>query len=298
MHRRHSAAFGLRISKAGALYIVITLLLGFSAVNTGNNLLFLVVSGLLAFMSVTGLAGMLNIRRLTPELLPPEEIFAAMPATFRIRVHNAKHFLPAFLIRLECPDGSGVTIPLVKRSGFAEGNITLTFPERGQAAVGTITISSPFPVNFFTRWWTYPMEERCVVFPRLIHGQAAGDGPERNRVGSTGRQNRGLDGELEHIGEYSGREPLRMIHWKLSARGDELLVKEFGRQAAQPLIVDLNALPGRDMEERISRAAGLIRRWTRERPVGLTLRDRTLPAEAGHRHELHLLTELALYDID
>jgi len=256
-----------------------------------------VVSGLLAFMSVTGLAGMLNIKRLTPELLAPAEIFAAMPATFQLRVHNSKRFLPAFLIRLEYPGGQGVTIPLVARSGSGEGHITLTFAERGWAAVGAITVSSAFPVNFFTRWWTFPMEERLLVFPRLIHGPALGNGQERKQVGSTVRQNRGMDGELERIGEYSGNEPLRMIHWKLSARSDELLVKEFGRQAAQPLVIDLDALPG-TQEERISRAAGLVRRWCRERPVGLKLRDRTIPAEAGQRHGLKLLTELALYGID
>jgi len=295
-HRRHTAAFGLRISKAGALYIVITLLLGFSAVNTGNNLLFLVVSGLLAFMSVTGLTGMLNIKRLTPELLPPEELFAGVPATFRLRVRNAKRYLPAFLVRLECIGGPGVTIPLVPRSGAAEGNVTLTFPRRGWAAVDAITVSSPFPVNFFTRWWTFHLEERFVVFPHLGRGPATGDGRERQHPGSTTRLSRGLEGELERISDYSGAEPLRMIHWKLSARSDELLVKEFGRAAAQPLVIDLDALPG-GVEERLSRAAGLVRRWSGERPVGLKLRDRAIPAEAGHRHELHLLTELALYDV-
>jgi uncharacterized protein (DUF58 family) len=252
-----------------------------------------VVSGLLAFMSVTGLAGMLNIKRITPELLPPVEIFAAMPATFRLRVHNTKRWLPAFLIRLECPDGQGITIPLVSATGSAEGSITLTFPDRGWAVVETITVSSPFPVNFFTRWWTFPMEERFVVFPRLIHGQTSGNGREQRHPGSTIRQNRGLDGELERVGEYSGSEPLRMIHWKLSARSDELLVKEFGRQAAQPLNIDLDSLPG-NLEERISRAAGLVRRWSGERPVGLRLGNRTIPAEAGRRHASRLLTELAL----
>jgi uncharacterized protein (DUF58 family) len=88
-----------------------------------------------------------------------------------------------------------------------------------------------------------------------------------------------------------------MIHWKLSARSDELLVKEFGHATAQPLVIDLDALPG-NLEGRISLAAGLVRRWSRERPVGLKLRDRTIPAEAGHRHGIKLLTELALYDVD
>ena len=245
-------------------------------------------------MSVTGLAGMLNIKRLTPELLPPAELFAGTPATFRLRVRNSKRLLPSFLIRLECPAGQGVTIPLVSAAGSAEGHIALTFPDRGWAGIGTITISSPFPVNFFTRWWIFPTEETLLDFPHLIQGHPSGDGQERQHRGTTARGNRGLDGELEHIGEYSGSEPLRMIHWKLSARGDELLVKEFGRQAAQPLVIDLDALPG-NREERISRAAWLVRRWSGERPVGLRFDNRTIPAEAGHRHGTILLTELALY---
>lgn len=272
--------------------------MGFSAVNTGNNLLFLVVSGLLAFMSVTGLAGMLNIKGLTPELLPPMELFAGTPACFRLQVRNAKRLLPSFLIRLEFPGGHGVTLPLVPRSGSAEGCVTLTIPGRGRAGVGTITVSSPFPVNFFTRWWTFPAEAGFIVFPRLIKGQPDGNDRGQKQVGSAIRQNRGLDGELERIGNYSGSEPLRMIHWKLSARSDELLVKQFGRLTAQPLVIDIDTLPGSNIEERISRAAWLVRRWSRERPVGLRFGGRIIPAEAGHRHSLRLLTELALYGID
>ena len=63
-------AFGLKINTSGALYVLVTLLIGFAAVNTGNNLLFLVVSGLLAFMSVTGLAGMYNIKKLISRVFP------------------------------------------------------------------------------------------------------------------------------------------------------------------------------------------------------------------------------------
>lgn len=270
--------------------------MGFSAVNTGNNLLFLVVSGLLAFMSVTGLAGMSNIKGLIPELIPPEEVFAGVAAPFRLRIRNAKRHIPSFLIRIDCPDGQGCIIPLVARGGSAEGNLTLTFAGRGRAGIGPITVSSPFPVNFFTRYWIFPEQRSIIVFPRLSRGTSAGDGREARRTGSSVRQERGVDGELERIAPYSGSEPLRMIHWKLSARGDELLVKEFGRQTAQPLIIDLDAQPGLDLEERISRAAWLVRRWVRERPVGLRLGGRTIPAEAGQRHGTVLLTELALYD--
>ena len=317
--------------------------MGFAAVNTGNNLLFLIVSGLLAFMSVTGLAAMLNLQRLTPELLAPPEIYAGTPTPFRLRVHNGKRLLPSFLLRLEvtvpevvsgesahCPktvsEGRvpplrerglraiarlgkqtddkadavpcGVTLPVVSAGTSAEGTVTLSFARRGRIGIGRITVSSTFPVNFFNRFWTFSLATTCIVFPRLQPGMAPGDGTETMRLGQTARHRRGLDGELERIAAYSGREPLRMIHWKLSARGDDLLVKEFGSQAAPPLLIDLDSLPGPSLEERIRHAAWLVKRWTGERPVGLKLGERRLPAAAGHRHGLHLLTELALYGHD
>jgi uncharacterized protein (DUF58 family) len=272
--------------------------LGFSAVNTGNNLLFLVVSGLLAFMSVTGYAGMRNIKGLTPEVIAPAEIFAGTAAPFRLRIHNHKRHVTSFLVRLECPGGQGITFPLVGRKSSVEGDIVLIFPDRGHAAIDRVTISSPFPVNFFTRYWTFASDSRFVVFPRLLAGTTVGDNGETNRQGSSTRRNRGLDGELERIAVYSGNEPLRMIHWKLSARGEDLLVKEFGRQASPPLIIDLDSLPGHGLEQHISRAAWLVRRWVPLRPVGLKCGKRVIPAETGRRHGMKLLTELALYGRD
>lgn len=272
--------------------------MGFSAVNTGNNLLFLVVSGLLAFMCVTGYAGMLNIKGLTPKILPPAEIFAGSAARFGLSVQNGKRRAASFLIRLELHGGQGVTIPLVGPGASAEGGVSLTFPERGRTGVARITISSRFPVNFFTRWWTFTLDENFIVFPRLLPWTPTIPGHDAERSGSSSRQARGLDGELERIAGYSGSEPYRMIHWKLSARGEELVVKEFGRQAAPPLIIDLETLPGQGLEERISRAAWMVRRWVQERPVGLVCGNRTIPAEAGHRQRVKLLTELATYGRD
>ncbi len=296
LRHRLRADFGLRISKAGGLYIAITLLLGFSAVNTGNNLLFLVVSGLLAFMSVTGLAGMLNLKKLTPQLLPPTEIFAGTCAPFQLKIHNGKRSMPSYLIRVDCSGGQGITLPVVSPGSFGEGVVELTFSRRGRVTVGKIKLSSSFPVNFFNRTWTFFQELDLIVFPRLLSGMAGGEGDRRQRPGSFLRRSRGHEGELERIAGYTGREPLRMIHWKLSARGDDLVVKEFGGQSALPLVIDPETLPGQNREERISRAAWLVKRWSPVRPVGLRLNGRTIPAGGGHRHCLQLLTELALHD--
>jgi uncharacterized protein (DUF58 family) len=249
-------------------------------------------------MSVTGMAGMLNLKGLTPQPLPPEEIFAGTPVFFRLKLHNAKPHIPSFLLRLECQGVKTVVIPLVPPGESVFTTMGLTFLRRGEARVASITISSPFPVNFFIRYVTISLDTAVVVFPRLLPGVAGGDSQGADRLGNGARLARGGDGELERIYGYSGCEPLRMIHWKLSARGDELLVKEYGRQAMSPLVIDLENQPGRTLEEKVSMAAWLVKHWAPLRPVGLKLAGRSIPAEVGHGHAIHLLTELALYDRD
>ncbi|HIJ96501.1 MAG TPA: DUF58 domain-containing protein [Desulfuromonadales bacterium] len=275
-----------------------TLLLGFAAVNTGNNLLFLVVSGLLAFMSVTGYVGMLNIKQLLPELIPPPEVYAGTQAGFRLRVSNTKRHIPSFLIRMESGHSLGGVVPFVPRSQAAERPVTFLFPRRGKVTLDPVRISSNFPVNFFTRFWMFDLQQQLIVFPALLP-LSADDGPPSDVSGASRCvDQRGQEGELERIASYSGREPFKTIHWKLSARGDDLLVKQFGSQSAPPLHVDLDSMPGSTLEERISQAAWLVKRWSMQRPVSLMLEQTHIPAGMGAQHERHLLTELALYACD
>ncbi len=249
-------------------------------------------------MAVTGLAGMYNIKGLDPYLLPPGEIFAGTPAPFRLCVKNNKQYLPSFLISLKSASGSSVTFPLVPKNSLSEASIMLTFSQRGPAPAGLITISSTYPVGFFSRFWTFENSARFIVYPRLLSAGYSDSGKDQTGNGFSLRRERGIEGELEQIYPYSGAEPLRAIHWKLSARSHDLMVKVFGSQSAKPLLIDLAGMPGQSEEERISRAAWLVRRLVCDRPVGLVLGSRVIPAEYGKQHGRLLLTELALYGRD
>lgn len=248
-------------------------------------------------MSVTGLAGMLNLKGLTPELLPPSEVFAGSASLYRLRLTNSKRYLPSFLIRVQSSAGQSITFLMLPPNTTVEKSVALILPVRGIAGLGSITISSPFPVDFFTRFWTFSSDDEIIVFPRLIAGSLRGDGSEQRLIGTASRRERGQDGELERIAAYSGREPLRVIHWKLSARGDDLLVKGFGCQTTPPLVIDLDSLTGITLEDRISQAAWLVRRWVLERPVGLCSGSRTILPASGRAQGALLLKELALYGL-
>jgi uncharacterized protein (DUF58 family) len=103
----------------------------------------------------------------------------------------------------------------------------------------------------------------------------------------------GSEGEIRSIRAYSG-EPLRQIHWRLSARQRQWLVKVQAGSADTPLLVDPDQLPGATLEERLSGACWLVREGLRrQRPTGLRLGGRSFAAASGRSHLLRLLAELA-----
>src|SRR3989442_3032730 len=79
--------------------------LGFAAINTGNNLLYLLVSMLLGLVVVSGILSEQSIRGLRVEPLPPGELFAGRPALLAARILNRKRSRTSYSVTLEVADG-------------------------------------------------------------------------------------------------------------------------------------------------------------------------------------------------
>ena len=88
------------VTRAGLVYIVITVVIGIAAINTGNNLLYIIVAALLSAILVSGIASAVVLRNLELEIHLPEHIFAGRPALARIVLRNGSQWLPSFSIRV------------------------------------------------------------------------------------------------------------------------------------------------------------------------------------------------------
>jgi uncharacterized protein (DUF58 family) len=275
------------------VYIALTLLLGFAAVNTGNNLIYLLVSALLGFMVVSGILGRGNLRHLHLDLLFPDEIYAGIPTLITLRLTNGRRRSHAFLLRVLILDQAPLFVAISRRES-ATTTIEVTFQERGVRNLTGIRLSSIFPINFFRRSFPLTDVPTVTVFPAPRPCQnrtAEGSAP---RLGERPLARLGLDGDLAGIADYSGSEPMKSIHWKLSARHDQLKIKKQDATTTSPLIVELDELPGAGLEERLSCASFLINNCSRAgRPVGLKLGGRVLEPSTGRPHKLRLLKELA-----
>lgn len=275
-----------------------TLLLGFAAVNTGNNLLYLLVSALLGFMAVSGFLGRWNLARLELRCAPPEEVYDGVPTLLGIELVNRRRFLPVCLMEVTLA-GERVLFPLVEPGGAQHKPLPATLHGRGHQPLPILEVRSRFPINFFIRRMTLAVAEPVLVFPTP---RPCPEGARPDPAGERGlRQSRqrGIEGEVSRIGEYRGGEPLKLIHWKLSARHDQLKVKELSAPARAPVMLDLAELPGAGLEERLRGACWLVGRFLRAgRPVGLRAGTTEIAPACSRAHKLRLLKVLALYGRD
>jgi uncharacterized protein (DUF58 family) len=269
-------------------------MLGFAAVNTGNNLLYLMVSALLGFMAVSGLLGQQNLQRLAVEVLPEEDLFAHLPAKISVQLHNRRRWLPAFLLQIEIGAGHRL-YPVVPAGDKMKLSLPLTLAERGYQDVPEIWIRSCFPINFFIRSRKIVNPSQFLVFPQpqsvtIPLSQAEGRHERRQELIQPGN-----DGELRNIDNYQASDPLKSIHWKLSARHDDYKVKRLNRLGAPAVILNLTDFSG-SLEQRLAQCTFTINQMTRQQQaVGLQLDELHIAPTAGRNQQIKLLTELALY---
>ena len=144
-----------------------TLLFGFAAVNTGNNLIFLIVATLLAFMSVSGVLGWLNIRGMNVHVEFPDEVYSGLDTLLTVRLQNSKRKFPAFLMKVAVLNQT-VRYDLLACGEEGKSSFVFRFPNRGAYPIAVAEISSPFPINFFVRSRWVAVNRNVVVFPAPV----------------------------------------------------------------------------------------------------------------------------------
>jgi uncharacterized protein (DUF58 family) len=275
-----------------------TLLLGFAAVNTGNNLLYLLVSALLGFMAVSGLLGRWNLAGLTLRCLPPDEVYDGVPTLLGVELVNRRRHLPVCLLEVWL-GGESALFPLVEPGSRQRKTLPATLQGRGWQTLPAVQVRSRFPINFFIRRMSLAIAEPVLVFPSPRPCAEGGRPDPSGGHGAAQSWQRGVEGEVSRIGEYRGGEPLKLIHWKLSARHDQLKVKELSAPMHEPVTLDLATLPGAVLEDRLRCASWLIGRILRTgRPVGLRAGAVEVAPAGGRAHKLRLLKVLALHGLD
>ena len=91
------------VTREGMVYSLFVLAIGIAALNTGNNLLFIVVSAMLAAIVVSGVASAGVLRGLELDASVPAHVFAGSTALARLTLHNRRRHAPSFSVSVAPP---------------------------------------------------------------------------------------------------------------------------------------------------------------------------------------------------
>ncbi len=292
----------LKFTKEGKLLIGITLGIGFAAINTGNNLMYLVLGMLLSLMIVSGIMSELTLRHVVVKRVKRGPLEVAKDEFFSFRVHNGKRWFVSYCVEVEEIVDGGTQL-----SGYAlrlapgeetEVRVRLRLEERGVRESVGFSISTRFPFSFFRKSRFIPIVRELVVHPPIKPVLPLRDAPDRD--GSEhNRSTVGRGEETYGIKDYQQGDSPRDIHWKATARRHRLMAREYEAPGNRTVWIGLRNvwskdLDGADFEEAVTYTASLLSHLLESGcAVGLVTHDGVIPPDGGGRHRMALLIHLA-----
>jgi uncharacterized protein (DUF58 family) len=295
--------WGIRVTNFGLGYILMCLVVAIAATNTGNNGLYLVLTGLLAGMVVSGLLSRRNVRGVKCEIEAIDEIVATRPSLLKVRVVNElrRGTAQALFFLHESLPGPLWVDPL-KPGESREVVVEAVFPRRGVFREADAGLLSRFPIGLFRKYRRALVPKEIIVFPVPQTSTVSDVPPEDVRGRRPHPHRRGSGPEIHALRDFVPGDDPRDLHWKQSARMRRWIVREreAERDRAVFLVID-NAMEDvsdaaalERFEETISRcAAHALTLLSRGAEVGFQARGIKVPPHPGRRQRGAVLEALA-----
>lgn len=214
----------------------------------------LLVSVLMAYRQLAGL---------TLQAGAADPVFAGETAHFAVRLDNPSAWTRTLQGHLAGSAERAASCLLSSRSSTWL-SLPMTAEKRGLQAMPALALSSDVPFGLIRAFAYVRLREHVLVYPAplrdaLHHGQ--GVSGEGERVLPAG------DDEFSHLAAYRDGDTPRQIAWKVLARRDVLVTKQFtGATADACRLLDWHDYPsGQSIESRLSWLAWRVLECERER---------------------------------
>jgi uncharacterized protein (DUF58 family) len=237
------ASIDYHLTREGMVFIASVFVLSIAALNTGNNMLFLIVATMLAAILVSGVVSRMVLEGVELDVLLPDHVFARQPVLARLRLKNRKRLAPSFSIAVVGDErgrgsdghprdnilGPGVYFPYVRSGSTVTQSVEVRFPRRGNYHQDHFGISTRFPFGFLEKVLKVPARRELLVYPAVEPTE------EFYEVlpllsGELESYLRGRGHDLYTIRDYQPGDGARFVDWKASAHTGLLMVREFTRE--------------------------------------------------------------------
>lgn len=211
-----------------AFGFVCFLLFGIGFASTNNAVYFLCFF-LVALGSQSLVLTNRNIEKLRITRVDTEDFFMDEAGTLRVLVHNSGSE-EIEEVTLELKNSSPVFIEKIKAGEHREIRVPFQVSSPGSHRVPALKISSDFPYHFSRSWKKYFHENPVCVFP-----------PRRgsSQFAPAALVNQALDAQalddFKGHREYQKTDSPRSIDWRVSARIQKIMVKEFDPHSSRKI---------------------------------------------------------------
>lgn len=238
-----------KVSREGWIYFVGLLLVALAALNTGNNLLFLILASLIALILMSGILSSISLSGIEMRFNLPEHIFAGQPVRAQVELENQKLTLPSFSLRVEAiqeKDSFAATIldkpvyfPHLPRQEQVKQIVPMKFPRRGVYHQDAFRIVTRFPFGFLQKARRMDLKTEALVYPSVDPTTEYRDVlPVLQGALESVVKGRGQD--LYGVRDYIHTDSARLVHWKATARSGSLMVREFTREEDSRVLLVLD----------------------------------------------------------
>jgi uncharacterized protein (DUF58 family) len=332
--RRFYLPFSFRVTKQGIGFLLGVSLLSLAAVNSGNNLLFLVLATMLSAILVSGIFARASLHSLSMSLQLPENVFVGETMSIKISLTNTKTVFPSLSITVEDMASAkrSPVFSLLKRIVFRQSKVSnesaekdavirhsayfpairpgetrselvvQSFPRRGHYRFTGFLISTQFPFGLFRRGERVQAEGETLVYPK-IHEVAAYYHLLPFMPGRREGLRVGHGESLYSIRKHRDGESARIVDWKATAKTGSLMAKEFAREEESRFCLILDSLlhpaaeqDGREkFEKAVSLAASLAAHFCAEgAELEFISPQDYVPKGIGTNHLFRILRSLAI----
>ena len=277
----------LKFTRAGGLFTFGVIALGFATLNTGNNLLYLLLGALLGLIVVSGwlseqaLRGLRIVRRANRGI-------AGEPLSLTYEVSNAKRRLPSLALEFREHDARiHAFLPFVAPGKTAVARTDVVFSRRGVYRLHRFVLGTSFPFGLFIKERDIAYPGTIIVWPRTdrVVRDPPRFGARMRRTGNVqAMTSAGGRGDYRSLRTYQTGDDPRDVHWRTSARYAEPVVREYDRDAAETLwlALDLRTADSEAGEVAIENTATIAARGiARGERVGLVTNDVIIDPGSG-----------------
>ena len=249
---------GPALAYLGILFILLVGSMMGRASPAASNMLLLTFGMMAGPFVVNGSITFSMLRNAVAKRRLPRHAVASEPFTVDLRLENFSRFFSSWMMTVrDTIQGEGQGAGQAKGQEWSAGSLftrvgrlssreslyQIAIGRRGRYRFGPLQITSRFPMGLVERSVVLEDYQELIVFPRIGRVVRSGSHHRAEQADLVHQPNarRGThDDEFHALREFRPGDAPRAIHWKTTARRNELMVREFEQQRRSDLTVWLD----------------------------------------------------------